>query len=146
MRIGVGSVDCAVTVRTARDIGLWIMGRAHLRDRMTTGAGARLIGQEQIVGRCAVGHMAIAAVLSYGRMLVDPRSSLGLVTSGALRSLRSELDLSRLVRSVTIGAAKHALSHRVMRRQIQPTRDLAVTSDTQTRITSSVGKNVPSHL
>ena len=135
-----------VAIGAARDEGLRIMGRGHLRQGMAVGASRGLIRGEQIVGAGAMGDVAMAAIFRDRSVFVDIRTCLGLMTSGALRGLRAQADLASLVWGVAIGAAEHALAHGVMRGQVQAGRDCRMAADAEARVRACVGENVASEL
>jgi hypothetical protein len=110
---------------------------------MTVCTDTGLVGQEQVVGGGTMGNVAVAAVLRDGSVLVDPGSRLGLMTFRALRSLGTQSDLARLVRSVTVRATEHSLSDWMMGGQVQTAGNLGVTTNAEARIRSCLRKNVP---
>jgi hypothetical protein len=93
MRIGKGAMHGSVAIRTAGDVRLGIMRCTHLGDSMTIDTRSGLVCGKQIVGRRAVGNVAVAAILENRRVIVDKGSRLRLVALRAPLGLRTELRL-----------------------------------------------------
>ena len=70
----------SVTICTSGDVGLGIMGRTNLCDRVAVDARTGLIGGKKIVGAGTVRHVAVAAIFENGCVVVDPGACLRLVT------------------------------------------------------------------
>lgn len=141
MRVRERTVNAVVAVRTAGREGLGIVNGSGFGNAVAVDACPRLIRDEQIIGRRTMRNMTETAVLDDGGVLEHERSTLGLMTLGALVRLETQPRPTRFVGSMTIDAPEHAFGDGVMGRKVQLRSHVLMAFETKVSRIVGVGKS-----
>lgn len=135
-----------MAIRATSDVGLGIMRGADLCDGMTVDTRSGLIRRKQVIGTGAVGNVAVATILLYRRVVVDPGSRLSLVALRASVGLCPELCLLGFMGRMAVRTTQHSLTHGVMGGKVQSRSHLRVAIDTESGVGSCIGQNITREL